>query len=60
MAPSSTSRRANGTSASFPAAPRVPLIDILREIDGLRGMRELGRISELEYRERRSQVLNRF
>jgi hypothetical protein len=38
----------------------APLIDLLGEIRGLRGLRHRGEISEVEYERRRSQVLNRI
>lgn len=44
------------------ALPRhdAPLIDLLSEIRGLRGLRGRGQISNVEYERRRSQVLNRI
>jgi hypothetical protein len=38
----------------------APLIDLLSEIRGLRGLRHRGQISAVEYERRRSQVLNRI
>jgi hypothetical protein len=38
----------------------APLIDLLSEIRGLRGLRHRGQISDVEYERRRSQVLNRI
>jgi hypothetical protein len=38
----------------------APLIDLLSEIRGLRGLRGRGQISDIEYERRRSQVLNRI
>lgn len=38
----------------------APLIDLLSEIRGLRGLRGRGQISDVEYERRRSQVLNRI
>ncbi|MEO8897455.1 MAG: hypothetical protein ABI352_07690 [Candidatus Dormibacter sp.] len=38
----------------------APLIDLLSEIRGLRGLRHHGRISAVEYERRRSHVLNRI
>ena len=38
----------------------APLIDLLGEIRGLRGLRGRGQISDVEYARRRSQVLNRI
>lgn len=44
------------------ALPRneAPLIDLLSEIRGLRGLRHRGQISAVEYERRRGQVLNRI
>jgi len=38
----------------------APLIDLLSEIRGLRGLRHRGQISAVEYERWRSQVLNRI
>ncbi len=38
----------------------APLIELLSEIRGLRGLRHRGQISEVEYERRRSQVLERI
>lgn len=38
----------------------APLIDLLSEIRGLRGLRHRGQISAVEYERRRGQVLNRI
>jgi hypothetical protein len=58
-------RRPRGPSRSRPVGgtpPRrdAPLIDLLGEIRGLRGLRHRGQISDVEYERRRSQVLNRI
>jgi hypothetical protein len=38
----------------------APLIDLLSEIRELRGLRQRGQISAVEYERRRSRVLNRI
>lgn len=50
------------TSHARRTVPRhdAPLIDLLSEIRGLRGLRGRGQISDVEYERRRSQVLNRI
>jgi hypothetical protein len=40
--------------------PDAPLIELLSEIRGLRGLRRRGQISEVEYERRRSQVLEKI
>ena len=49
-------------SAARWSLPRheAPLVELLSEIRGLRGLRHRGQISAVEYERRRSQVLNRI
>lgn len=55
--------RQNGDDARHRLAQsrrEAPLVELLSEIRGLRGMRHRGQISDVEYERRRSQVLERI
>ena len=52
--------RVDGTARWSLPRQEAPLIELLSEIRGLRGLRHRGQISAVEYERRRSQVLNRI
>jgi hypothetical protein len=54
------SPRDAGRARSALSRHEAPLIDLLGEIRGLRGLRHRGEISAVEHERRRSQVLNRI
>lgn len=52
--------RSEGTAHWTLPRQEAPLIDLLGEIRGLRGLRHRGQISDVEYERRRSQVLDKM
>ncbi len=57
--PASAARR-SGQERSIVPRQEAPLIELLSQIRGLRGLRHRGQISAVEYERRRSQVLERI